>query len=93
MTAAVDVTPPSPQRINTITALTATSVNAISNGRIMSDTTQSSQPTGDGGQSVIACVGCGISLKPFEVYACTDCLNFWLMSDPNGLMGEDDEIT
>ncbi|WP_210461696.1 protein NinF [Pantoea ananatis] len=57
----------------------------------MSEITQSSQPTGDGVQSAIACVGCGISLKPFEVYACTDCLNFWMMSDPNGLMGEDDE--
>ncbi|WP_158639834.1 protein NinF [Pantoea ananatis] len=57
----------------------------------MSEITQSSQPTGDGGQSATACVGCGISLKPFEVYACSDCLNFWLMSDPNGLMGEDDE--
>ncbi|WP_078829181.1 protein NinF [Pantoea ananatis] len=91
MNAAADVTPSSPQRISITTALTANHASAISNGRIMSDTTQSSQPTGDGAQSATACVGCGISLKPFEVYACTDCLNFWLMSDPNGLMGEDDE--
>lgn len=91
MTAAADVTPSSHQRINFTTALIVTSASAISNGRTMSDTTQSSQPTGDGGQSASVCVGCGISLKPSEVYACTDCLNFWLMSDPNGLMGEDDE--
>jgi len=89
MIAAADATPSSPQRTSITTALTANPANAISNGRTMSDTTQSSLPTGDGGQSVSACVGCGISLKPFEVYACTDCLNFWLMSDPNGLMGED----
>jgi len=66
------------------------SCECISNGRTMSSTTQSSQPTGDGVQSATAYVGCGISLKPFEVYACTDCLNFWLMSYLNGLMGEDD---
>ncbi len=91
MTAAADVTPSSPQRISITTALTANPASAISNGRTMSDTTQSSQPIGDGGQSATACVGCGINLKPFEVYACTDCLNFWLMSDPNGLMGGDDD--
>ncbi len=91
MTAAADVTPSSPQRISITMAKIVRRASAISNGRTMSDTTQSSQPTGDGALSASACVGCGISLKPFEVYACTDCLNFWLMSDPNGLTGEDDE--
>ncbi|WP_029571425.1 protein NinF [Pantoea ananatis] len=91
MTAAADATPSSPQRKSITTELTVSTASAISNGRTMSDTTQSSQPTGDGAQSATACVGCGTSLKPFEVYACTDCLNFWLISDPNGPMGDDDE--
>jgi len=89
MTAAADVMPSSPQRKSNITS--AHAMNAKTTSDMKSGTSRSSQPTGDGVQYAIACVGCGISLKPFEVYACTDCLNFWLMSDPNGLMGEDDE--
>lgn len=89
MNAAADVTPSSHQRKSNITG--AHAMNAKTTSDMKSGNSRSSQPTGDGALSATACVGCGISLKPFEVYACTDCLNFWLMSDPNGLMGDDDE--
>lgn len=91
MTDAADATPSSPQRISNTTG--AHVMNAKTTSDMKSGTSRSSRPTGDGAQSATACVGCGISLKTFEVFACTDCLNFWLMSDPNGLMGDDDEIT
>jgi len=54
-------------------------------------TSQSSQPTGDGVQSASACAGCGAQLLDTEVYACGSCLDLWLLLDPNGLMGVDDE--
>ncbi len=91
MIAAADATPSLPQRISTTTALTATSVNAISNGRTMSDTTQSSLPTGDGGQSATACAFCGTTLADSQVYCCTAC-EVKLMLDPNyRLSGEDND--
>lgn len=91
MTAAADVTPSSHQRINFTTALIVTSVNAISNGRTMSDTTQSSHPTGDGAQSATACAFCGTTLADSQVYCCTSC-EVTLMLDPNyRLSGEDND--
>jgi len=89
MTAAAVATSSSPQRINITTALTAISVNAISNGRTMSDTTQSSQPTGDGALSATACAFCGTTLADSQAYCCTAC-EVTLMLDPNyRLSGED----
>lgn len=52
---------------------------------------QSNLPTGDGEQSASACAGCGVQLLDTEVYACGSCLDLWLLPDPNGLMGVDDE--
>lgn len=57
----------------------------------MKETDQLNQPTGAGEQSALLCAGCSAPLKPTEVYACSECLDFWLMTDPNGLMGVDDD--
>lgn len=57
----------------------------------MKETSQSNQPTGAGEQSASVCAGCGAQLLDTEVYACTSCLDLWLLLDPNGLMGVDDE--
>ena len=57
----------------------------------MKETSQSNQHTGAGEQSASVCAGCSSALKPTEVYACSECLDFWLMTDPNGLMGVDNE--
>lgn len=38
-----------------------------------------------------SCAGCGTPLAPDETYCCTECVDFWLMTDPNGLMGVDDD--
>ncbi|MBC0853871.1 protein NinF [Pantoea stewartii] len=48
----------------------------------MSDTTQSSQPTGAGEQSATACAFCGTTLAGSQVYCCTAC-EVTLMLDPN----------
>ncbi|WP_353247398.1 protein NinF [Pantoea stewartii] len=57
----------------------------------MSDTTQSSQPTGDGGQSATACAFCGTTLADSQVYCCTAC-EVTLMLDPNyRLSGESND--
>ncbi len=57
----------------------------------MSNINQSNQPTGAGGQSALLCAGCGTGLKSSEVYACTRCLDFWLLADPAyDMTGEDD---
>ena len=51
----------------------------------------SSLPTGDGVQSVLPCAGCGAPLLDAEVYACTSCLDLWLLLDPNfDMTGEND---
>lgn len=89
MTAAADVTPSLPQRISITTALIVTSVNAISNGRTMSDTTQSSQPTGDGALSASACVGCEVRLSPQETYACDTCAAGWMKDANFNMTGSD----
>ncbi|WP_394564219.1 protein NinF [Pantoea sp. SGAir0180] len=89
MTAAADATPSSPQRISITTALTANPASAISNGRTMSDTTQSSQPTGAGEQSATACAFCGTALADSQVYCCTAC-EVTLMLDPNYLLSGED---
>ena len=47
--------------------------------------------TGAGEPSALLCAGCSALLKPTEVYACSECLEFWRMTDPNGLMGVDDD--
>jgi hypothetical protein len=57
----------------------------------MSEITQSSLHTGDGEQCASVCAGCGAQLLDTEVYACGSCLDLWLLLDPNGLMGVDDE--
>lgn len=57
----------------------------------MKETEPLNQPTGAGEPSASVCAGCSSALKPTEVYACSECLDFWLMTDPNGLMGVDDD--
>lgn len=52
---------------------------------------KSSHPAGAGEQSASACAGCGALLLDTEVYACGSCLDLWLLLDPNGLMGVDDD--
>lgn len=55
------------------------------------ETGQLNQPTGAGEPSALACAGCGTALKPSEVYACSECLDFWLLTDPAyDMTGEDD---
>lgn len=39
----------------------------------------------------IKCVGCPALLTTEEVYCCSACVDSWVESDPNGLMGVDDE--
>lgn len=48
----------------------------------MSNTNQSNQPTGAGGQSALLCAGCNTHLQPQEVYACDTCAAGW-MQDAN----------
>lgn len=38
-----------------------------------------------------SCAGCGMPLDSDETYCCKECVDFWLMTDPNGLMGVDDD--
>ncbi|MCA1178890.1 protein NinF [Pantoea rwandensis] len=57
----------------------------------MSNTTPSNQPTGAGEQSALVCVFCGITLADAETYCCESCVEEIWASDPNGLMGVDDE--
>lgn len=57
----------------------------------MKETDPLNPPTGAGEPSALQCAGCGSQLLDTEVYACTSCLDLWLMLDPNGLMGVDDE--
>lgn len=91
MTAAAAATPSSPQRISITTAKIVRLASAISNGRTMSEITQSSQPTGDGAQSATACAFCGTTLADSQVYCCTAC-EVTLMLDPNyRLSGESDD--
>ncbi len=58
----------------------------------MKETSQSSQHTGAGEPSASVCAGCGAQLLDTEVYACTSCLDLWMLLDPNfRLTGETDE--
>ena len=58
----------------------------------MKETGQSNPPTGAGEQSALQCAGCGSQLLDTEVYACTSCLDLWMLLDPNfRLTGETDE--
>ncbi|WP_390932408.1 protein NinF [Pantoea septica] len=58
----------------------------------MKETSQSSQPTGAGELSALFCAGCGAQLLDTEVYACTSCLDLWMLLDPNfRLTGETDD--
>ncbi|WP_205950260.1 protein NinF [Pantoea stewartii] len=89
MIAAADVTPSSPQRKSNITG--AHAMNAKTTSDMKSGNSQSSQPTGDGGQSAIACAFCGTTLANSQVYCCTAC-EVTLMLDPNyRLSGESDD--
>ncbi|WP_130834320.1 protein NinF [[Erwinia] mediterraneensis] len=55
-------------------------------------TSSSSRRTGSGEPSALVCVGCGIRLKPSEVYACAECLDLWTLTDPHfDMTGGDDE--
>jgi len=48
--------------------------------------------TGAGEPSASACAGCGTQLLDIEVYACTSCLDLWMLLDPNfRLTGETDD--
>ena len=55
------------------------------------DIGQLNQPTGAGEPSALQCAGCSAQLLDTEVYACTSCLDLWMLLDPNGLMGVEDE--
>lgn len=91
MNVAAAATPSSPQKTSITTPLAASSAIAISNGRTMSEITQSSQPTGAGEPSASVCAGCGTQLQDTEVYACGCCLDLWLLADPNfDMTGESD---
>uniref|UniRef100_UPI0036F23837 protein NinF n=1 Tax=Pantoea piersonii TaxID=2364647 RepID=UPI0036F23837 len=48
--------------------------------------------TGVGEPSALLCAGCGTQLLDTEVYACTSCLDLWMLLDPNfRLTGETDD--
>jgi len=52
----------------------------------------SNQPTTSGEQSALQCAGCGSQLLDTEVYACTSCLDLWMLLDPNfRITGETDD--
>jgi len=58
----------------------------------MKETDPLNQPTGAGEQSALSCAGCGTPLLDTEVYACTSCLDLWMLLDPNfRLTGETDD--
>lgn len=58
----------------------------------MKETVPLNPPTGAGEPSASVCAGCSAQLLDTEVYACTSCLDLWLMLDPNFKMtGETDD--
>lgn len=91
MNAATAATPSLPVKISITTPSAANAANATCNGRNMSNTTLSNQPTGAGEQSALECVFCGTTLADAETYCCESCVEEIWASDPNGLMGVDDE--
>lgn len=38
-----------------------------------------------------SCAGCGMLLDTSEVYCCAECVDSWAETDPNGLMGVEDD--
>lgn len=58
----------------------------------MKETVLLNQHTGAGEPSASVCAGCGTLLLDTEVYACTSCLDLWMLLDPNfRLTGETDD--
>ncbi len=91
MNAATAATPSSPVKTSIGLGFHVKNVNrttAMKNGSV---TGQSNQPTGAGEQSALVCVFCGITLADAETYCCENCVEEIWASDPNGLMGVDDE--
>lgn len=57
----------------------------------MQNTSTTSHSDAPGDISAIRCAGCPALLSMEEVYCCAACVELWVESDPNGLMGDDDE--
>lgn len=91
MSVAFAVTLSSPARINITTVSAAKPANATWCGKNMSNTNQSNQLTGAGGQSALRCAGCDTHLQPQEVYACDTCAAGWMQDENFRMHGENDE--
>ncbi|KAA6001421.1 hypothetical protein F3I50_03495 [Pantoea sp. M_5] len=88
MNAAAAATPSSPQKTGITTGPAAKRVTRTISMPSTSTTTQSGA---SGDTPAIRCAGCPAWLTTEEVYCCALCIESWAESDPNGLMGVDDE--
>lgn len=91
MNAVTAATPSSPVKINTGTASHVKNVNRTTAMKNGNETGQLNQPTGAGEPSALACVFCAALLAPEETYCCESCVDEIWASDPNGMMGVDDD--
>lgn len=88
MNAAAAATPPSPQKTSITTPLAAKRATRTTG---MQNTLTTSHSDVSGDISAIRCAGCPAWLTTEEVYCCAACVESWVETDPNGLMGVDDE--
>ena len=57
----------------------------------MQNTSITSPSDALGDTPATSCAGCGALLGTSEVYCCADCVDSWAETDPNGLMGVEDD--